>query len=356
MRRVLEIASELPPVQSGVARAVGRVAAGLEEKGYEFDFVSSSDAPRHAFGDFRLSLLGLKWIRLQQLVDGYDIVHVTGPAPFITDTLMARWRCARGPLPKLVYTHAFTMVVDAAPRASHVYRKLAATTFAAADAVVATSPSYQDIVERCYDGHIVDIPWAGMAEPPTTQRSTHYDGSRPLRVLLVGQQRAYKGVDDLITATAGLKRVDVTIAGKGRNEQQYRDRIANIGASNIEHLGSVPDSDLDSLFSEHDIICLPSTNASEAFGLVLVEAMAHGCVPVASDLPGVCDVVGKAGVLVPKQSPLALRAAFDGLARSPELVAELSVRATAKAATYSWRATVDAYDQLYRSLTPELGD
>jgi rhamnosyl/mannosyltransferase len=350
--RILEIATELPPVQSGVARSAGRIVEELRARGHTIDTITSADAPRHYFGEIRLSALATRWLRLRRLVEGYDLVHLTGPAPLIADSLLARWRLAdRAALPPLVYTHGFSMHVDAAPRASALYRRLTAPLMHAADAVVVTTPSYRDKVTRTYRGPVRVIPWASDLAPLDPARRRAYSRDRALKVLFVGQQRPYKGIDTLIDAVAGLALVELTIIGGGPLTDQYRERIAATGATNITHLGPVDEPSLLAAYASHDVICLASTNESEAFGLVLVEAMSQGCVAVASDLPGVCDVVGSAGVLVGSPTPGAWRRTLDELARNPDLVCGLQAAGRAKAATYDWGRSGADYEQLYLELT-----
>jgi len=62
-----------------------------------------------------------------------------------------------------------------------------------------------------------------------------------------------------------------------------------LAASGVAHrfLGVLSPEELSALYRKLDCLVLPSTNRTEAFGLVQAEAMVHGCPVVASDLPGV---------------------------------------------------------------------
>jgi rhamnosyl/mannosyltransferase len=344
--RILMIASELPPVQSGVARAAGRLAEGFASRGHEVRFLSSADAWSRHFGEFRVSGLGRRWLRLERTVADADLVYLTGPAPFIADALLLRWGAARPPVP-LVYTHGFTVELGRARAVSALYGALHHRLVRVADAVVATTPTYGRLLERFAPGRVHVIPWGLDAPAFVPSTAGAYDGRRPLRVLFVGQQRPYKGIPVLIEAAAGLPSLTVTIAGAGPHQRRYEELSDRLGARNIVHCGHIDEDTLRDAYGSHDVVVLPSTNRSEAFGLVLLEGMAAGCVPVASRLPGVADVVGDAGKTAPPGDVAALRATLTALAAAPAEVERLRARATARARTYDWEASIEAYCSVF---------
>jgi glycosyltransferase involved in cell wall biosynthesis len=72
-------------------------------------------------------------------------------------------------------------------------------------------------------------------------------------------------------------------------------------------------------------VVLGPTHVAEAFGLVGVEAMAHGKPVVAYALGGVVEWLrdGQTGLLAPAGDATAFRAAIDRLLESPSLAASL---------------------------------
>src|SRR5690554_6485341 len=60
-------------------------------------------------------------------------------------------------------------------------------------------------------------------------------------------------------------------------------------------------------------------SANEAFGNVVLEGMACGCLPIVSDCGGLPDAVGNAGVIFKTYSPDALTNAINGLINNPIL-------------------------------------
>jgi glycogen synthase len=83
---------------------------------------------------------------------------------------------------------------------------------------------------------------------------------------------------------------------------------------------------------------------AEAFGLVVLEGMAAGCVPVVSDLPGVRDLVSRTGIVVPARDVAALRHALLGLAADRTRLERLCRSARRRAEGLGWDACVERYE------------
>ena len=93
-------------------------------------------------------------------------------------------------------------------------------------------------------------------------------------------------------------RAQCTIAGDGPDLARLKRRCADL--SNVRFLGAVPREAVPDILSDADVYLFPSRY--EGFGLSLVEAMASGCVPVASAISGVTDTIvehGTTGWLFP---------------------------------------------------------
>ncbi|MBI5254606.1 glycosyltransferase [Candidatus Falkowbacteria bacterium] len=116
-------------------------------------------------------------------------------------------------------------------------------------------------------------------------------------VLFVGglnSEHYFKGVDYLIDAIKliGDEKIKALIVGSGNLKSEYERLVAEKNLTNrVKFSGFVSDEDLPKYYNLADAIILPSINCSEAFGIVLVEAMASGKPILASDLAGVRSVV-----------------------------------------------------------------
>ena len=117
---------------------------------------------------------------------------------------------------------------------------------------------------------------------------------------------AEKGVEYLVKAlpkvVERLPQARVLYAGAHENvmgEEAYAAKLApSIKAlgDRWKFLGLIPDDELTAFFHICDVIAVPSTNSTEAFGLVQVEGMTCGTPAVVSNLPGVRRPVLQTGM------------------------------------------------------------
>ena len=106
-------------------------------------------------------------------------------------------------------------------------------------------------------------------------------------------QHYFKGVPVLLRALSELKRkyplpsFKCVIVGDGDMRKGYERLAYEQGVlENVVFAGRVSPQDLPRYFQLFDMFVLPSTDQSEAFGLVLLEAMSSAKPVIVSDLPG----------------------------------------------------------------------
>ena len=164
---------------------------------------------------------------------------------------------------------------------------------------------------------------------PAAARPSGYDGTRPLRLLLIGRINRIKGQDILIDAIAMLPaelraRLELRIVGgsfanERAREEGLRARAARAGLTPIIRFEPFM-SDPAPLYDWADVVVVPSRRP-ESLGRVAIEAMAHGRPPLASAIGGLEEVVehGVSGWLVPPNDAPALAQAIGDILLAPEV-------------------------------------
>ncbi len=174
--------------------------------------------------------------------------------------------------------------------------------------------------------------------------------------LFSGRVASNKGLDVLVEALARVpptERLPLVLMGRDWGQRPKIDELARrLGvADQLVWLGHVPSrSAYRAVVRRATALVLPSE--WEAFGLVLLEAMAAGTPVVATSVGGVPEVLegGAAGRLVPYGDPEALASALREIARNPEETRARVVRGTEVAKQLDWSECARRHVALYREL------
>jgi len=165
--------------------------------------------------------------------------------------------------------------------------------------------------------------------------------SRPY-VLYAGRLASNKGLARLLSAWALVAPkhpgVDLVLTGRDWGEEaRLRAQAARLGlAPRVRFVGHLPDAEYRETMAHARVLVLPSE--WEAFGIVLLEAMACGVPCVATRVGGVPEVLedGREGLLVEPGDEAALAIALDRLLADEGLRAKLGEAGTLKAARFGW--------------------
>jgi glycosyltransferase involved in cell wall biosynthesis len=212
------------------------------------------------------------------------------------------------------------------------------------------------------------VDWAGFdarrvrnipngADVPTVAGRVAREG--PIRLGFVGRLTpGDKRAMDLVPLCAALEseHVDFTldIAGDGPCRAELE---AALGSTpRVRFLGPVPHERLyRDVYPRLDALVL--TSASEAFGIVLVEAMMHGVVPVTSRYHGFHSeglvIDGSNGLSFPVGDMVVAAACLRRLADDGALLARMSVESQARSAAYSWQRCLEGWRDEFTQLASE---
>ena len=119
---------------------------------------------------------------------------------------------------------------------------------------------------------------------------------------IVSRLEKIKGMDLVVPAFAEVLKqhpeTRLVVVGDGSLRSSMKQQAIELGcAEHIQWAGRQPQEELNKWYSQMDIVLMPSR--SEGFGLTAIEAMANGCVVVASNVGGLPEVVrdGVCGLL-----------------------------------------------------------
>ena len=344
--KVLHIGKYFEPFKGGVETYLRDLMVGLQAQGvqcaalvheHRFSLRSRQDQYGTEGQQFTVWRAGT-WLRLfftplspafpfllRRLLKDFqpDLVHVHLPNPSALWVLLL---ASARRLPLVVHWHS-DVVTDSLGWLMRLlymlYRPLERALLRRAALIVATSESYlhSSASLQAHPAHCRVIPlgldprrMAGLAAlaPPVAGRGTE------LQVLAIGRLTYYKGFGYLIEAVARTSGVRAHIVGSGERRWELRRLAAQLGvADRVRFHGELDDEGLAARLAECDCLCLPSVERTEAFGLVLLEAMYFAKPTVISDVPGsgMATVVldRETGLKVPPRDAAALAAALETL-------------------------------------------
>lgn len=164
-------------------------------------------------------------------------------------------------------------------------------------------------------------------------------------VLCVGAFTKQKRLNLAVDAVAGVKGATLLIAGGGGDlKKEIEDYGLKILGKDRFQITSVPFAKMPEVYRSADVFTLPSAS-SEAFGNVLVEAMASGLSVVATNDTIRKEIVGDAGILT---DPVNAVEYSGALKKALETNWEEKPRNQAE--KYSWDYIAQRYAVLFKSL------
>jgi glycosyltransferase involved in cell wall biosynthesis len=211
------------------------------------------------------------------------------------------------------------------------------------------------------------VDWAGFdparvenisngADAPLVARAPRAPGAA-IRIGYVGRlSQPDKRVLDLVQLCHELQRLGVDfhldVVGDGPCGEELRAGLAGFGARVRMHGAMDRQAIYREIYPRLDVLAM--TSSSEAFGIVLVEAMMHGVVPVSSRYHGFHSeglvMEGETGLGFDVGDLAAAAGAVARLQRHPDLLASLSVAAARKGLLYSWERCMSRWQDTLEAL------
>jgi glycosyltransferase involved in cell wall biosynthesis len=362
--RIAHVVSTYPPYRGGMGRAASEIAA--RQIGAIVVTSASSHQPevRHVFP---VATFGnAAWCPMLNIVlerEKIDLVHFHWP--FIGGLAsVLRWRRADVRRRLVVQYHMDLVAGGWRGEVFSAYQRRAIPKMiTVADRIVPTSLDYAGhsflapLLDDFRD-RLLEIPLGVDSAFFSPQPLSSFQRSNDeLDVLFVGgldRAHRFKGLHVLLGALSCVPKTRLRIVGEGDLRGDYEAAAQALDVSDrTDFLGSLSESQLRDAYRSADVVVLPSTKRSEAFGLVLLEAAACGTPAIASNLPGVRTVIAhnETGLLVPPGDQPALIDAIQQFCEYPDRVMRMSVAARERvAAHYSWQHVRDQWQRCYEDV------
>ena len=203
---------------------------------------------------------------------------------------------------------------------------------------------------------VSQVIYNGLAAPKL-ERFPSYDGSRPLRLLMLGRINRIKGQEVLLRAIASLPeasraKLEVRMVGSAFENPAAESALCGLVAElGLRDRVSVEPfvSDTEPLYRWADVVVAPS-RLPESLGRVAIEAMSYGLPALVSSIGGLVEVIeeGRTGWFTPPDDPGALAQRLATILESPEAWRGFGAAARARFETmFSETAAANAIAHLF---------
>lgn len=333
--KILHIYKDYHPILGGIENYLRWLAEGQAGRGHDVTILVTNPEGRHTTISTEQGVRVIRAARLATVASTPislalprllfqqqpDIVHLHFPYPLAE---ISQWLGRRGRATVMTY-HSDVIRQAGILR---FYNPLLRAILRKIDRILPTSEPYiqSSPYLRPLADHCTVIPLGvdvGRFSRPQPRRvnAIHRRYPGPL-LLFVGRLRYYKGLPTLIEAMRQIQ-ATLLIVGTGPETAALGDLAYLSGVSDRVHfLGDVSDANLPAYYQAADLFVLPSSHRSEAFGIVLLEAMAAGKPVISTELGTGTSWVNqheKTGLVIPPRDVGALITAIQRLLADPDL-------------------------------------
>ncbi|MFF4403047.1 glycosyltransferase family 4 protein [Streptomyces sp. NPDC001404] len=222
-----------------------------------------------------------------------------------------------GTIPIIAIAHGPEVMAAERSAAEHeAMNEVAAVSAAIVTPTSVLADHIDRLTGRRFTDRITVIPW-GIRLADAQVRDQLSARTGPLSLVHAGRLDDNKST---ITAVEALALTDqphcLTVIGKGPLREHLEQRALELGLRDRAHFDPfLPRDELWRRLPDFDAFVF-TTRGLEAFGLVLIEAQAHGLPVAYSDLPGVREILGSSGIPYTPGDPRSLATALDEMGRN----------------------------------------
>ncbi|MCW3133275.1 MAG: glycosyltransferase family 4 protein [Methanophagales archaeon] len=350
--KVLLTSPYYPPHIGGIEIHTANIARGMGEKGHEVEVVTSTGSDERV--NVKVTTIPCLRIPYSPIplkfpdVKG-DVFHSHIPSPFFARAVMKK-KCD----PHVITYHNDVVVprrVDGKRIPDIVARwiekkndELVRPILENAEVIIATTRSYAETspVLKDYLDKVEIIPNAIRVEDFLPGKDA---GARDGIVLYAGRLVEYKGLPILIRAMKNIH-ARLVVLGEGEDKIRFEERAKKMGVR-VEFRGKVSYTELKEWMRRARVLVLPAQSRLEAFGIVLLEAMACNTPVIASNIPGVGEIARNGGLVFEDEEELVQD--ITRILEDDALATKLGRRGRCNVEQkYNWESVLDKIEKLYK--------
>lgn len=229
-----------------------------------------------------------------------------------------------------------------------------------ADNIIVTSPIYLETSENLKDYREkcrvipIGINNSYLTENLEFRKELEEKYHGKTVVFAMGRLVYYKGFEYLIDAAQQLNKNTVVLIGgtgvlKGKLEKRIREKKVQ---NKVKLLGKIPQEDLKEYYNRADLFCLPSVERTEAFGIVLIEALSMGLPLVSTNIGTGTSWINQhnqTGFVVPPKNAHELAKAINEIGKDPILKRKFAEKSKQRfQAKFTLEQMLDKMKNLYK--------
>ena len=330
--KIAQIICAFPPVHSGMGNSAYNFARVLADKeGYQITVFTPAYSRKQKLEPWLAQSAKYQVVKLKPLVkigqaavlpqlfwrlEGFDIVHLHYPFFGSAEIVLIKKILAGKKLKLVLHYHMDAKAFGAKGIIFSLYRFLVLPWLVRLAKIITCASidyiKHSDLAAyyRHHQSKFKEISFGvNLQQFLTYQDNLNLPKKNKIILFVGGLDRAhyFKGLENLIKALnqikkiARLKSTILKVVGNGDLINYYKKITANLGLTKaVNFYPNIDNSKLVDFYNYSDVLVLPSIGRQEAFGLVLLEAMACSKPVIASNLPGVRSVFknGCQGLLV----------------------------------------------------------
>jgi glycosyltransferase involved in cell wall biosynthesis len=346
--KILQLGKFYPPDTGGMETALYNITEELNQRGIQCDVLCANKEKKYrndslnGYKVIRTSNYGIvastsispQMIReLKKVITNYDILHIHHPNPMANLALFMA-----NPKKQKIVVHWHSDIIKQQLEL-RFYKPLLVWMLKKANVIIGTSQKYinESLQLKDFKNKCVPIPIGikkndiGVDENKFEEIKVRFKNKKI--IFSLGRFIYYKGFEYLIESAEYLPdNYVILLGGDGELKEKYENLIKRKKLSDKVFLtGKIPQKEIGSYYKACDLFCLPSIAKSEAYGIVMIEAMSFGKPVVATKIKGSgTDWVNQDGITglnVNPEDAEQLAKAFQTILENPAMYQKFSENA-----------------------------